>query len=964
MPSYQMDISVIGHDKASGVFRGVAGSLGRIMEIAGGILTSRLIVGVGEAIGQIATKSLDATAQLQQMTISLESLASRELVRASDGMLTLAQVEGQAGDMAKEMIDKLARMSIISPYANEVVQSTFRLNTAFGYTFKEAERMTEGLLNLAAGVGADNEQLNRMAYNFAQIRLQGKVTAADIRQLALAGFDLRDVLKSVSEQMGYNIEDHLDFNALVAEGKITWEQFSVEFAKYAEKNFGGAAEKMSRTLMGLKSTFGDVFVHTMPKIIGGAVEKVTGTLGKLLDIFLKVRDTDFLDKLGASVTKSAERFMKPIDRMVDRIGKYVDVWMMAKGFVKDGLSLQEATRQLKGMQTPLEIIETTLKEVFGPKIGGLIASFVSRTVTNIGKVKEAFGELAQGDLLGAFDALGAPEGLLRFIDDIMKAVGNLQEFWDKNGGKIKDIFAELVSGILDFGGDQVNTGLEATGGFFERMTQKLVDNGPKIVEMLREAKDTILNTVLPAVDRFIDRLVNEWIPKAIEFGEYLRENWVPILTQIAVVIGVVLAAVAGFKVFAAVAGFVFTLASAIGGLMVQVGLAGGISAFIASIAAGITAFFPYLVIIVGALAAAFVGVVSAVGGFIVVATLIAKNWDKVRDVLSRIWEVISSALKPAFDALVDSFGPLMAASGELRAAFAPVLQLLGVILMPVLKVLAVILGVVLVNAIAMAAGLLTGFLNLVTGLVNTFIAVTRSLGMIISGLVDVVAGVFQLLIAIFTGDSEKISAATERIWTGIKNIVGGILGALIGTVAGLLGAILSAVAGWAAGFSSVWRGVWDAVASKTTGTMNSIATTVSNGYQKILNLANSLGSKFRAAGSAVVEGIKEGIANGWNALIEFVRNKINSLISAAMGALDAHSPSGKFEKVAGTIVAGMKKGLKAFPDVLNMGVVSPLANLPGRIPNNAFDSHDTSYYAPVYQIVQQDAGRFSTQGVG
>ncbi|MCB0040697.1 MAG: tape measure protein, partial [Caldilinea sp.] len=204
----------------------------------------------------------------------------------------------QAQERAKKLMDELARISILSPYEVEAVQQTFKLAMAFGYTADEATQFTKAILNVAAGTGASNEMLQRMAYNFAQIRMQGKVTAVDIRQLAMAGFDLNSVLQSVGQQFGVTIRTHEDFNAAIANGSITWAQFTEGFAKYADDNFGGASERMSRTLNGLKSTFSDLFKLTLPKIVGPALEEVTGLLSDFLDGLLKIRETGILDVLG------------------------------------------------------------------------------------------------------------------------------------------------------------------------------------------------------------------------------------------------------------------------------------------------------------------------------------------------------------------------------------------------------------------------------------------------------------------------------------------------------------------------------------------------------------------------------------------------------------------------------------------------------------------------------------------
>lgn len=333
MTDYVIRIIVNGEDRASAPLRNAGGALGNMAQIAGGILGAGLFTKIAGGIQGMFMSSIGATEQMQNMAVGMEGLIARELAQAdaakmaAEGMQltgemakTIDDYLPQAGENAKKLMDELERLSVVSPYQVETIQSTFRTAMAFGYTTEEAKKYTEALLNVAAGTGANNEMLGRMSYNFAQIRMQGRVTAVDIRQLAMAGFDLNGVLRSVGDQFGVTIKDHNDFNDAIASGKITWEQFTQGFAKYAEDNFGGAAERMARTLTGLKSTFKDVFTLTMPKVLGPAVEKFTGFAGRFLDSLLKIRESGLLEEAGVKIgelmdkgLQKAEPFLQAFD---------------------------------------------------------------------------------------------------------------------------------------------------------------------------------------------------------------------------------------------------------------------------------------------------------------------------------------------------------------------------------------------------------------------------------------------------------------------------------------------------------------------------------------------------------------------------------------------------------------------------------------------------------------------------
>ena len=69
-------------------------------------------------------------------------------------------------------------------------------------------------------------------------------------------------------------------------------------------------------------------------------------------------------------------------------------------------------------------------------------------------------------------------------------------------------------------------------------------------------------------------------------------------------------------------------------------------------------------------------------------------------------------------------------------------------------------------------------------------------------------------------------------------------------------------------------------------------TEIKNG---IINTFNGIKEKFIQIGSNIIQGIAQGIDNGWQWLKDKVSNLARSLLDAAKSALDIHSPSGAFE---------------------------------------------------------------------
>jgi tape measure domain-containing protein len=489
VPNYNLTVTVLGRDKASGIFGGVSRSLGRIGEIIAGILGARLIIGLIDRLSDLAGAALDAAAQFQQMQVGLEGLVARELSRATDGVKSIAEVFPVARDRAAELMEVLSKISIISPFQVEDIQQVFRMQMAFGFTTDQALRMTDGLLNMAAGIGASSEMLQRMGYNLAQINLQGKVTALDIRQLALAGLGLTDVLRYVGKQMGLNIETHLDFNKAIAAGKITWEDFAINFQKYAEENFAGASERMARTLVGLKSTWHDVWVLTIPKLLGPAVDVVTQRLSKLLDAFLEVRESGGLELFGERFARSLERALTPLDAVLDLTTKWV------------GLQID-----LQKVDTPREIhnIRNQLRHL-----------------------------LPTGDLLGKiFTTLWGEKGLsaLTSFRKGLDIVKNVLDAMKRIGGALKEAFQDAFQGLLKFWdefGPRISTAL---GNIVTKLLGLTNVKGGDILDIITSAGERFSEWITGEGGRAVVRFFEESLPNALDavarfWEEHVQPAW-------------------------------------------------------------------------------------------------------------------------------------------------------------------------------------------------------------------------------------------------------------------------------------------------------------------------------------------------------------------------------------------------------------------------------------------------------
>ena len=418
--------------------------------------------------GEFSVESLNIKVKLDAANESVQSLTSRMnyLTDASDGSVnalkdmvvggrSIAEVYPEAQGKAKLLMDELSRIAILSPYQIKQTQETFRTAMAFGFASDEALKFTKATLNVAAGVGADSEMLQRMEYNLAQVRLQGKVTAMDVRQLALAGFDLNSVLQYTGKLYGVNIKDHLDFNKAIASGKITWQQFTEAYAKYADENFGGASERMARTLFGLQSTFGDFFNLTMPKILGPAAQVITDFLNKVLDSFIAIRESGQLEVIGENLRIFAENVMTWIGGVFDFGQKLFDIFNQVMS-----LDIYSWTTE---NSKPIWDLKNLLATIIPPEIAMFIAQQIS---------------------------------------GIVAAFGRIRAFWDENGEQIIEMVNTVFTSVAEF-----------IGGVAERVIPFLVEQFYRITIWVNENSPLILafaDTMIQAFQWIMDKVLEAW----------------------------------------------------------------------------------------------------------------------------------------------------------------------------------------------------------------------------------------------------------------------------------------------------------------------------------------------------------------------------------------------------------------------------------------------------------------------
>lgn len=406
--------------RVRGQLTGLGSSFRNIRNIAAGILTADIFRAGIRGLQRLASGAIDVTATMQLLGLQIHSLAARELAQSINATkestaewVTAAQVYDQASDSATSMINELKNISLISPYSMQATNDVLRLCLAYGWGSKTSMQMTKSILDMGAGIGASSELLHRLTYNFAQLKMQGKIMFRDFRELGLAGFDLSRVLDELSTQTGVNIKNHLDFNRALKAGKVTWQDLADAFTSMVDKDFGGASKRMMLSLQGIKSNMKDVFLVTIPAILGPTAEYFGEWAEKGITALSSLIEGGELEQMGEDLRVWVENLVENLRDFVPRVQEEFD---KAKAWVAPVI------KTLKDLYDDavitLDPLLAWVKDTFIPGMGDMV-------------------EAVKPEVLEFFDALGA--SFLEIADSLIAMTTSVD----------KDVFESLSDAIIE-----------------------------------------------------------------------------------------------------------------------------------------------------------------------------------------------------------------------------------------------------------------------------------------------------------------------------------------------------------------------------------------------------------------------------------------------------------------------------------------------------------------------------------
>ncbi|NLF14541.1 MAG: tape measure protein, partial [Anaerolineaceae bacterium] len=291
-------------DEVSGLRRTTEKEVNAIAAVFKGTLSAGLVLGglhaAANALGSILSGLWNTARQVmgdayaavrdyEMLALGLRQLTASQIVGA--GVTSdMAEALKLAEEPAKRLIGWIEKLAVKSPFTSAEVAAAFRMAEAFGFTEGQARRLTAALTDFSAGAGLSGDYINRIMLNLGQMQAQGKVTSREIRDLAMAGLPVKNIL---AESFGVT---QAKMAEMLEDGAVPVGQALESIVNFLETRFAGAAERTTQTWQGLQSSLQDIQQIDLRELFGGVFEAIRPEAAQIVDF---LASDEFRGKLRA-----------------------------------------------------------------------------------------------------------------------------------------------------------------------------------------------------------------------------------------------------------------------------------------------------------------------------------------------------------------------------------------------------------------------------------------------------------------------------------------------------------------------------------------------------------------------------------------------------------------------------------------------------------------------------------------
>jgi len=247
---------------------------------AAGVGGAIAVLGTAKAIQGItgmAAGALQSYAAYERLGQSINALTAKQAL-LNGSATNMTQALAQTKTQSKELLAWIEKLAIASPFRQDDVAQAFRLSMALGFNTKEAQRLTQAMLNFATATGQGGDTVERINRALGQMKTKGKVSLEEINQLTEAGVDAMRILRDATGKTGEALYKDISKGVISAD-------FAIEaIIADTEKLYAGAGDAAATSMSGLLSSLQEVQEIVGRELFTGVFEQLQGPLAALTTI--------------------------------------------------------------------------------------------------------------------------------------------------------------------------------------------------------------------------------------------------------------------------------------------------------------------------------------------------------------------------------------------------------------------------------------------------------------------------------------------------------------------------------------------------------------------------------------------------------------------------------------------------------------------------------------------------------
>ena len=428
--------------------------------------------------------------------------------------------------------------------------------------------------------------------------------------------------------------------------------------------------------------------------------------------------------------------------------------------------------------------------------------------------------------------------------------------------------------------EKLSTAIDNCDGTAAQMAETMQDNLAGQLTILKSQLEELAisfgEMLMPAIRAIVSK-IQAFVDKLNGMSESQRKA---ILT-----IGLIVAALGPFLVI------VGTLISKVGAAMQGfVKLATGVKKLGVAVKAG-TGVFGKLGTVLGGISGPVLAIVAVVAVLVAAFKHLWDTNEEFRNAITAIWNGIVSKISAFCQGIVDRLNALGFDFGSIVDVLKSLWDGLCQFLAPVFEAAFNVVSTVLGSVLDVITGLLDVFIGLFTG---NWSQLWDGVKEIFSGVWDAITGLFDTALNLLKSLASNVfgwfGTTWESVWTGIKSFFETIWNGIVAFFSGIWSSIVSTVTTQINAVKTVVTTVFTAIKTTASTIWNGIKTAISTVVDGIRSKVSSAFESVKSTAASLFNGIKNTATSVWNGIktaivtpIEAARDKIRTALNAVSG---------------------------------------------------------------------------------